>query len=281
MSFVHLQARFILLVILALILASCAANPPAAAAPAGPDQAVLDPVELNVFAAVSLTDAFTEIGQIFESNHPGARVLFNFAGSHQLAQQINAGAPADLFASANPQQMQIVIDAGEIAVETPQTFVTNRLVMVFPKDNRAGVRALQDLGKPGVKVVLASPEVPVGQYSLDFLNKASADPVFGSTFNGSVLKNVVSYEDNVRMVLTKVALGEADAGLVYTSDISGSDTLKVDQLDIPDELNVIATYPIAPLRTSEKPELAQAFIDLVLSKEGQDILAGYHFIAVK
>ena len=132
----------------------------------------------------------------------------------------------------------------------------------------------------GLKLVFAAKEGPVGQYSLDFLDKAAAEPAFGAAYKDDVLKNVVSYEDNVKAVLAKVALGEADGGIVYTSDISGGDGAKVGRLEIPDALNVIASYPIAAVKASENPELAQAFIDLVLSPEGQERLEKYNFIPV-
>jgi molybdate transport system substrate-binding protein len=236
---------------------------------------------MNVFAAASLTGAFGEIGQLFEVDHPGVTAVFNFAGSQQLAQQINEGAPADVFASANNEQMNVVIEQGEIVSGTQQIFAKNRLVVVFPTDNPAGLKELKDLGNPDLKLVLAAQEVPVGQYSLDFLEKAVADPAFSATFKDDVLKNVVSYEDNVKAVLTKVALGEADAGIIYTSDVTGEEADKVSHLDIPDELNVIASYPIAPVKDTKNPKLAQAFIDFVLSQDGQEILAKYGFIPVK
>jgi molybdate transport system substrate-binding protein len=139
---------------------------------------------------------------------------------------------------------------------------------------------LKGLGKSGLKLVLAAKEVPVGQYALDFLDKASADSSFGATFKDDVFQNVVSYEDNVKAVLAKVTLGEADAGIVYTSDISGADGSKVGRLEIPDAWNVIASYPIAPVTHTQYPELAQAFIDLVLSPQGQEALAKSNFIPV-
>ena len=296
-----LKSLLLLVMVTSLVLAGCAMQPAATqnvAEPTAvstkaplptetpkptevPTSAPAEPVDLNVFAAGSLTDAFGEIGKLFEADHPGVTAVFNFAGSQQLAQQINEGAPADVFASANKKQMDVVIEAGGIVSGTEQTFAKNRLVVIFPKDNPAGLADLQDLAKPDLKLVLAAKEVPVGQYSLDFLDKAVADQTFAPTFKDDVLKNVVSYEDNVKAVLTKVALGEADAGIVYLSDISGADADKIDRIEIPDELNVIASYPIAPIKESENPDLAQAFIDLVLSQEGQDILAKYNFIPVK
>ena len=132
-----------------------------------------------------------------------------------------------------------------------------------------------------MKLDLAAAEVPVGKYSLDFLDKASKDPSFPIHFKETVLQNVVSYEDNVKTVLTKVLLGEVDAGIVYSSDISSKNAAEIGRLDIPEELNVIARYPIAPLSDSENPDLALAFIELVMSPQGQAILANFGFVPVK
>jgi molybdate transport system substrate-binding protein len=265
------------ILIMLTVLAVTACQPVAPAAPravAGGGQ------ELVVFAAASLTEAFGELGTAFSAAHPGATVTFNFAGSQQLAQQLASGAPADVFASANKKQMQVAVDAGRIVSGTEQPFVHNRLVVIMPSDNPAGITALTDLAKPGLKLVLADAAVPVGQYSLDFLAKASAQPDYTSTFSETVLANVVSYEENVRVVLTKVQLGEADAGIVYTSDITGDARDQIALVDIPDDLNVIATYPIAPVGDSAQPELAAQFVDLVLSPEGQQVLAAYGFIPI-
>lgn len=234
---------------------------------------------LNVFAAASLTDAFGEIGAAFSAANPGTEVVFNFAGSNQLATQIGEGAPADLFASANRTQLEVAIDTGRIITGTQRIFVRNRLVVVTPGDNPAGLTGLQDLTTPGVKLVFAAKEVPVGQYALDFLDKAVADGTLGADYKDAVLANVVSYEANVRAVLTKVALGEADAGIVYTSDAAASSEGEVAQIEIPDQLNTIASYPIAPLADSPNLALAQAFMDYVLAPEGQQVLVKYGFIA--
>ena len=242
--------------------------------------APLEPADLTVFAAASLTDAFNEIGQNFSAEHPGVTVTFNFAGSQQLAQQLGQGAPADVFASANKTQMLVAInEAGRVISGTERTFVWNRLVVIYPADNPTGITQLQDLAKPGLKLVLAAKEVPVGQYSLDFLNKANTDTAFSPTYRDDVLKNIVSYEENVRSVLAKVALGEGDAGIVYTSDISGTETDKVGRLDIPDNLNTVASYPIAGVSDSAYPIHAQAFVDYVLSPAAQEVLVKYGFIS--
>jgi molybdate transport system substrate-binding protein len=245
-------------------------------------QAAREPVELTVFAAASLAEAFTEIGQQFQAEHPGATVTFNFAGSQDLAQQLGQGAPADVFASANNTQMNVAIEAGRIVSGAQQTFARNRLVVIYPGDNPAQLTSLIDLAKPCDKCfVLADESVPVGQYSIQFLDKASADPAFGATFKEDVLKNVASYEQNVRAVLSKVVLGEAYAGIVYTSDITGDGASQVGRIDIPDALNTIASYPIAAVSDSAHAQLAQAFVDDVLGPAGQDILAQYGFIPVR
>ena len=236
--------------------------------------------EIIVFAAASLTDAFGEIATNFQAKHPDVQLVYNFAGSQQLVQQLAQGAPADLFASANQRQMELAMEAGRVISGTQQTFVHNRLVVIYPSDNPAGLITLHDLAKPGLKLVLAAPEVPVGGYSLDFLNKASATIEYGSNYRETVLANVVSYEQNVRSVLSKVILGEADAGIVYTSDVTGDEADKVGQIEIPDELNTIADYPVAPIADSSNPILAEAFMEYLLSSQGQEVLAKHGFVPV-
>jgi molybdate transport system substrate-binding protein len=282
---------FLLGVIFAGLLAGCVA--PAAPATSVETTAAKTPVaveeaeaadaetpsgELIVFAAASLTDAFNEIAQNFATAHPGSRITYNFAGSQQLAQQLGQGAPADVFASANASQMNVAIEAGRVVSGTQHIFVHNRLVVIYPADNPGGISTLQDLANPGLKIVLAASEVPVGGYSLQYLEKASASPDFATTYSETVLANVVSYEANVRSVLAKVQLGEADAGIVYSSDITQDAAADVGKIDIPDELNVLAAYPIAPIADAPNPELAQAFIEYVSGEEGQTVLAKYGFI---
>jgi molybdate transport system substrate-binding protein len=277
--------RFIVAALFAAVVSACTVQTvvPAAATSDPSEEAAADSTEalsgeLIVFAAASLTDAFGEIATNFQEEHPDTRIVYNFAGSQQLSQQLGQGAPADIFAPANARQMEVAIKAGRVISGTPRTFVRNRLVVIHPVDNPAGITTLQDLVKPGVKVVLAAAEVPVGAYSLDFLNKASTNVDFGDTYSETVLSNVVSYEENVRSVLSKVALGEADAGIVYTSDITGEAADQVGRIDIPDELNTLASYPIAAVSDSINPEAAQAFVDYILGAEGQTVLADYGFI---
>jgi len=235
---------------------------------------------LNVFAAASLTGAFGEIGKNFEAKHPGVKVVFNFAGSQQLAQQIGQGADADVFASANTTQMNNVVKSGQVDSALSRVFIKNKLVVVFPKDNPKNITKLQDIAMPGVKLILADKSVPAGQYALDFLDKASATDDFGASYKDNVLKNVVSYETDVKQVLSKVGLGEADAGIVYTSDATGDSGAKVNHIDIPVELQTIATYPIAPTKVSKHPDIAASFIDAVFNSEGQAVLAKYGFLSI-
>lgn len=257
--------------LIALTLAACGSSTPAASSTPAP-------VKLNVFAAASLQGAFTDIGKAYSQAHSNVTVTFNFAGSDALATQINQGAPADVFASANATQMNNVVTPGNIDGSAVRTFAHNRLVVIYPTANPANIQTLQDLGKAGVKVVLADKTVPVGQYALQFLDLAAADPSFGASYKTNVLKNVVSYETDVKSVLSKVALGEADAGIVYTTD-AATETGKVGSVTIPDNLNVIALYPIGVVKASKQTTTAQAFIDYVMSSEGQATLAKYGFIA--
>jgi molybdate transport system substrate-binding protein len=235
---------------------------------------------LMVFSAASLTEAFGQIGARFEVSHPGTKVNFNFAGSQQLAQQLAQGAPADVFASADEQQMDAAIRMDRVDPIRKQVFISNHLVVIFPRENPAGMTRLQDLSKPGLHLVLASGAVPVGAYSLEFLDRASRQPEFGPDFRDKVIANVVSYEENVKAVLSKVQLGEADAGIVYISDAAQANSDKLGYLEIPAPLNPAASYFIAPLTDSSSLDLAQAFIDFVLSSEGQETLANFGFIRV-
>jgi molybdate transport system substrate-binding protein len=236
--------------------------------------------KLTILAAASLTESFTEIGTLFEEQNPKVTVEFSFGGSQQLAQQIQQSAPADVFASASKKYMDAVIETGQVTADTQTVFVENKLVVIVPSSNPAHLETLMDLTKSRIKLVLAAKEVPVGQYSLEFLTKAMADPTFGADYEMKVLNNVVSYEDNVKSVLAKVVLGEADAGIVYSSDVTGDAIDQVKTIEIPDELNTIAKYPIAAINTSKEPELAASFIQFVLSPEGQGVLAKYGFLPV-
>ena len=230
---------------------------------------------LTVYAAASLTDAFSEIGKAFETAHPDVDVAFNFAGSSALRTQIEEGAPADVFASANTTHMDALVEAGLAADAT--VFVHNTLVVITPRDNPADLATFADLKNPGLKLVLAAAEVPAGGYAREMLANAEADPEFGAGFSDAVLANLVSNESNVKQVVAKVQLGEADAGIVYGSDVTPDVAANLHTIPVPDTVNVVADYPIAALTDADNLKLAQAFVDFVLSLDGQSILASWGF----
>ena len=231
---------------------------------------------LTVYAAASLTEALNEIGVVFAEKHPGLLLTFNFGGSQNLRTQLEQGAAADVFASASDREMEALVDQKLVASDAPKVFLTNRLVLVLPEDDPAGIASLEDLARPGLKLVLAAEEVPAGRYARQVLENLNGR--FGANYRDRVLANVVSNEDNIRQAVTKVQLGEADASLVYVSDAVAVPELR--KIEIPADANVIAEYPIAPLVESANPALAEEFIAYVLSPAGQAILEKWGFTPV-
>lgn len=271
--------------LLAAVLAGCqGATTPATPLPsptAGPSGSS---GSLVVFAAASLKDSFTEAGNGFKAANAGmGDILFNFAGSQQLVAQLQQGAPADVFVAADKANMDRAVQAGLID-GAPRELARNVLTVVLPEENVAGIQTLQDLARAGVKLSLADPSVPVGAYSLQVLDKLAADPAYGAGFKEQVLANVVSREDNVRQVLTRVQLGEADAGIVYTTDAqaanagaSGGAVRPVRTVAIPNQYNVEAVYYIAAVKGATHAVGAQAWITYILSADGQATLQKYGF----
>ena len=253
------------------------ATQPPATATAVPATATAAPRTLTVFAAASLTGSFGDIGKAFEAANPGVTVAFNFAGSQVLSAQIIQGAQADVFASANHTEMDKLVTANLVAAGY-KDFVANLLEVILPANNPANVQTLQDLAKPGLKLVLEDKSVPAGTYSLQILANMSKDPAYGSDFSTKVLANVVSDETDVKQVVAKVQLGEADAGIVYITDAIAAPTLKT--IVIPNNFNVIARYPIGALSNAPQPDLASAFVTYVLSADGQAIMKKWGFSSV-
>lgn len=241
--------------LLALVAAACGGNDN----PSGGGSS--SPVEIKVFAAASLTEALNKLQPDFTAANPGVKVTYNFAGSQALATQIQQSAPADVFASADTNNMDKVKDL----VGAPKVFASNVLQIVVEPGNPKGVKSLADLARGDLKVVLAAPEVPAGKYARQALDaqKVTVKPV--------------SLEGNVKAVLTKVELGEADAGIVYVTDALSAKG-KVDGVDIPATQNVPATYPIATVKVSGHQQQAQAFVDFVLSAQGQQTLKSFGFL---
>jgi molybdate transport system substrate-binding protein len=225
---------------------------------------------LTVFAAASLTEAFDEIAERFQERHPGARVLISFGASSTLATQIARGAPADVFASADDVQMQVVVQAGRAAGE-PRVFTRNRLVMIAGE--RSSISTLEHLEEPGVYLVLAGPTVPVGRYARQALE--ALDGILGAGYSRRVLANLVSEEPNARQASLKVEMGEADAAIVYASDARALGRVRT--VEIPDAANVWATYPMVAIEGGEHRALAGAFMEYVLSAEGQAVLSARGF----
>lgn len=219
---------------------------------------------LTVLAAASLTDAFTALEKRFEADHPGVDVKLSFAGSSALVQQITNGAPADVFAAADEKNMAKVADAG-LADGTPAIFATNRLEIVVPPDNPANVAGFADLAKDGVVVVVCAPQVPCG---------AATDKVEQAT---GVALRPVSEEQDVKSVLSKVRTGEADAGLVYVTDVNSAGD-EVKGISFPESAKALNDYPITALKDAQQAGLAKAWVELVLGADGRAALEDVGFV---
>jgi molybdate transport system substrate-binding protein len=218
--------------------------------------------DLTVFAAASLTDAFDEVGAAFEEANPDVSIEFNYGASSALREQILAGAPADVFASANTSNMDQVVETG--AATDPQDFVTNQLQIVVPAENPGGVTGLDDFANADLLIGLCAEEVPCGEFGREALGNAQVTP------------SVDTNEPDVRALLTKVEAGELDAGIVYVTDVLAAGGA-VEGIDIPADENVTATYPIAALSDAGNAEIAAAFVEFVLSGDGQEILESFGF----
>ena len=248
------------LLVVLVVLASCGGGVPASSTTSstGPPSGTI-----TVFAASSLTDAFGRVGNELTGRHPGAHFIFNYGSSSTLATQIVNGAPADVFASADDPSMKRVVDAA--LVQGPASvFATNRLQIAVAPGNPKAIASLADLARRDLVVVLAAPTVPAGRYALDALGKAGVALV------------PASQELDVRAVLNKVALGEADAGIVYVTDVMSA-AGRVAGVDIPEQHQVVARYPVATLRDSRNQRLSSLFVEFLLGPDGQRVLGSFGF----
>jgi molybdate transport system substrate-binding protein len=243
----------------ALAVAGCGDDTPAASSPANSSSGLSGTV--NVFAAASLTGAFTQLGKDFEAAHPGVKVTFNFAGSSALAKQINSGAPADVFASAAPKNMDDVTDKG-----TPANFVKNTLEIAVPKGNPGKITGIKDFADKNKKIAICAAQVPCG---------AAAAKVFAAV---GITAQPDSLEQDVKAALTKVSLGEVDAALVYKTDVLSAED-KVEGIEFPESSKAVNEYPIATLTKAPNPDGAKAFVDYVLSDKGKTVLTAAGFDA--
>jgi molybdate transport system substrate-binding protein len=218
---------------------------------------------LTIFAAASLTASFDEIGSAFDTEHPDAKVTFSFDASSALVTQISQGAPADVFASADEANMKKLTDGGGNQGE-PVIFATNELAIIVAKGNPQGIASVADLAEPGITFVTCDPAVPIGTYTQQVLDAAG------------VTVTPASLEQNVKGIVTKVTTGEADAGIVYRTDVIAAGDA-AEGVAIPEDINVIARYPIVVTEESTNAGTGTAFIDFVLSDRGQEILRAHGF----
>ena len=247
---------------------------------------------VTVFAAASLTDVLQQVGQSFSASDHSSEIVFNFAGSQRLAGQLREGARADLFASADETQMQAAIDFGRVEKTSVKTFACNRLVIAISGSEEtlaasavasqaaddpapARIDALLTLAQPGHKIIVGAEAVPIGRYTRQFLAKAAEDERLGAGFRSGFEANIVSEEQSVRVVLSKVQVGEADAGVVYASDLVG--VADVRSVEIPAHLNISATYPVGLVQGGPQPEQAAAFVAFLFSEESAAVLEAHGF----
>ncbi|RBO94273.1 molybdate transport system substrate-binding protein [Nocardia puris] len=238
-------------------LAGCGSDEPTAA----PDGGVSGTV--TVFAAASLTETFTELGEKFEAEHPGVKVVYSFGASSALAEQINQGAPADVFVSAAPRNMQQVVDTGEVTAE-PTVFVRNRLEIAVPAGNPGGITGLADFGKTEPTIALCAEQVPCG---------AAAQKVFEVA---GITPHPDTREQDVKAVLTKVTLGEVDAALVYRTDVRAAGD-KVEGIEFPESQQAVNDYPVAPLSGAPNAAAAETFVAFITSDEADAVFEAAGF----
>jgi molybdate transport system substrate-binding protein len=224
-------------------------------------------VKLTVLGAASLTKVFPQIGALFTRSHPGVTFTWSFAGTDQLAAQLQQGARADVFAGGSTKYGDQLADGGQIDPYT--IFCTNQLVLITPVSNPAGITSLHDLATKPVKLVIGSETVPIGTYTRTVLT--NLDTLYGDAYSDAVLGKVVSNEDSVTSIVAKVASGEADAGFVYVTDALGAGS-KVKLLALPADAQAVAKYPIAVVKDSRQRTAARQFADFVLTAPPQDVL---------
>ena len=260
----RIAAPLTALVALATLVAGCGGSNGSTGSPASTSTHKSPAVTgtINVFAASSLQEAFTKLGSQFEAAHPGTKVVFSFGPSSGLATQIGQGAPADVFASASTTNMDQVVSSG--AAASPTNFVANRMEIAVPPKNPAGITGVADLAKKGVKVAVCQAAVPCGKTALKVFD------------NAKIKVRPVTQEIDVKSTLSKVTLGEVDAGVVYVTDVRAAGG-SVKGIEIPANVNASTTYPIAPITSSKNKTTAQAFVAYVLSPDGLAALTAAGF----
>lgn len=236
-----------------------------------------DQSELIVFTAASLTGAMTDIAKAYEAVHPDTKIVLNFDGSQALRTQIEQGAHADLFLSANTRHMTALQGECLMVNDSVRVFAKNRLALLVPRENRANITSLSDLARPGIRLVIGTKEVPFGDYTRQLLGKMADDTAYGPVYRDAVMKNVISEEPAVTSLVAKLRIGEADAGIAYASDVSKEDKTLITTLPIPDQYNVIAVYPLGIIQESMVKDRSAMFVQFITSPEGDAFLTQYGF----
>ncbi|MBP2134151.1 molybdate transport system substrate-binding protein [Methanomicrobium sp. W14] len=275
----------VLLIVAAIAFAGCTGTGTGTAAPTQTTAPTASPVQttsaeqitLTVFTAASLTGAFTDVGEKYMAENENVNVENVFDGSQALRTQIEQGAQPDIFVSANQKHMNALVDEGYMDNDTVQLFLENSLAVIVPADNPAKIQNLSDLANSGVKIVMGTKDVPFGSYTRQILGKMANSSEYGQDYVDAVYGNVISEETSVSTVVPKLLLGEADAAFVYKSDVSKDYGDKIIQIEIPEEYNVLAKYPLGILADSKQKDEAEDFIEFVRGDEGSAILKSYGF----
>ena len=285
-----MKARAVLALLTAVLVAGCSSGGGATPSPsvaAPPSQAAtspsaeassapsVKPAALTIFGAASLKQALDDAKAAYETANPGSTITVSTDSSSALETQIEQGAPADVFLSADTTNPKKLVDGG-FATGSPTGFAGNKLTIIVPKGNPAGIASPADLAKPGLKVIAAGDEVPITKYATQLVKNLAGVAGYPADFATKYAANIATKEDNVKAVVSKIELGEGDAGIVYVTDAAASD--KVDTVDVPDEANVPATYAGVVVKASQNQEAAQAFIDWIAGSAGQAILAKFGFL---
>ena len=285
-----MTSRTVLALLVAVLLAACSSgggatpSPTIAPSSAPPSVAVaspssaqpsVTPAALTVFGAASLKGALDEVKTTYEAEHPGITLTVSTDSSSALETQIEQGAPADVFLSADASNPTKLVKGG-FASGDPVAFAGNKLTIIVPKANPAGIASPKDLVKPGVKIIAAGDAVPITKYAGQLVTNLAGVSGYPTDFAAKYAANVVSKEDNVKSVVGKIELGEGDAGIVYVTDAAACD--KVDAIAVPDELNVPATYTGVVVKASPNQDAAKAFLDWFAGADGQAILAKFGFL---
>ncbi len=270
----------VLLMLLTVLVAGCTSSPTASPTVTATPTPAPQNVTLTVFAAASLSSAFNETITQYETAHPNVNIVPQYAGTQVLVTQVQQGAQADVFASASTSYMNTLVKGGYMVNSSVANFTENKLALIVPTNNPANISSLSDLNKSGIKIVICAPSVPCGSYTLQVLNKTANNSAYGPAFKTGVMANVVSQETDVNSAVSKIALGEADVAFVYQSDVPASMQSQIKVITLPDNVNVLAVYPIGVLAQSKNQAVAQDFENYVLSANGTAILDKYHFIRI-